>query len=76
MVTFKLSTGITRVALRSPHNPQYLPVPPRPRPGVTRHGGAGAGGGADGGQPGPGWPDDETDPQPVQSQSVLGEVFL
>ena len=25
VVTFKLSTGVTWVTLRSPHNPQYLP---------------------------------------------------
>ena len=71
-MTFKLSTGVTRVTLISPHHPQYLP--PRPPPGVTRAGGHGGAG--DGGQPGPGWPDYETDPQPAESQSVLGEVSL
>ena len=82
MVTVKLSTGITRVIARSPRLHHHLPQGPRPPPRVARGtGGAGAGGGAggagaSGGQSGPRWPHYETDPQPPESQSVLGEVSL
>ena len=83
MVTFKLSTGITTVINRSP--PQHLPQGPRPRPGAGGEGGgcggagggaAGAAGAAGGGESRPRCPHYQTDPQPAESQSVLGEIVL
>ena len=74
MVTFKLSTGITTVINRSPPHHQHLPQGPRPRPGAAgAAGGAGAGGG---GESRPRCPHYQTDPQPAESQSVLGEIVL
>ena len=80
MVTLKLSTGITTVINRSPPHHQQLPQGPRPGAGGGGGGcgGAGAAGaaGGGGGESRPRCPHYQTDPQPAESQSVLGEIVL